>query len=167
MAIQAAWKGLKYFKPDENWGPLNATPEQNKWASKLISPYTLHRLDEMRGKLGTPFIPTCGVDPRIGAHAKESYHRPDAKGGPSAVDGVIPFCKLSPIDVILLAEKFGFTGIGFYVGWKYEGKAVMGLHLDYRPLDGYMQARWLGVPIEGKQTYIAMNEANIRKYCYP
>ena len=43
----------------------------------------------------------------------------------------------------------------------------MGLHLDYRPLDGYMQARWLGVPIEGKQTYIAMNEETYQEVFLP
>ena len=167
MAIQATWKNLIFFVRDENWGPSNATHEQNEKAADLILDELLVRLDGIRYKLKTPIIPTCGVDSREGVHVKESYHDPDTKHGACAVDAVLPFCKLSPIDVILLAEKFGFTGIGFYVGWKYEGRAVMGVHLDCRPLLFYEESRWLGVPIEGKQTYIAMNEANIRKYCYP
>lgn len=81
-----------------------------------------------------------------------------------AVDLVVPDRgDLSPFDLLLAALRFGFTGIGVYPDWMYNNKKVGGLHLDVRPaqING---AQWLGIKDDNKQTYLSLNEANLRKF---
>jgi hypothetical protein len=160
MAKIECWKKLRYFKPDsqiDKWGDTSAIDE-----------ILLYRLDDFRHWVNTPVIVTAGV--QNSGHAKRSYHYKE--NGACAVDVVLPKYEKSAFDLILDASRFGFTGIGYYPHWKYNGETVGGLHLDTRPLlwdkdltTNYNHSRWLGVlGADNKQRYVEMNIVNLIKY---
>jgi len=160
LATQSDWQKLRYFKPNskiDQWGDPSA-----------ISPYLLFRLDDFRHYLGTPIVVTRGV--AVSGHATRSFHYKE--NGSCAVDVIIPGYDKSPYDLIIDATRFGFTGIGLYMHWKYKGEITGGLHLDTRPLKwekdetlNFKHSRWLGVlDASGKQVYKELSFVNIMKY---
>lgn len=167
MAINKTWEKLKYFKPDsaiDQWGD----PE-------LIDDTLLFMLDDFRNYIQTAIYVTRGV--ATSGHSDKSYHYPAQ--GACAVDVVIPGYRGGPINLILDAMRFGFTGIGYYPHWKYGSKPVGGLHLDVRPLKweedetlNYRHNRWVGIEntayindtLIKKQEYLPMNMENLIKY---
>jgi hypothetical protein len=94
---------------------------------------TLIALVKFRIAIDTPIVITSST---AGAHASKSQH-PLGK----AVDLVFPKYTGKLFDLIKIAEKCGFTGIGIYPHWHYNGKQLGGLHLDTR----LNVARWMGV----------------------
>lgn len=159
MARKETWDQLRYFKfnsKTDRWG----SPED-------ISDNLLLRLDDFRDWLGVPIYVTSGV--KKDGHSKRSYHYKE--NGACAVDIVIPNYMESDFDLILDATRFGFTGIGFYPHWKWDGQTVGGLHLDMRPLKwdsddtlNYSNSRWMGVMVDGKQEYIELDFQNVMDY---
>lgn len=160
MAREEIWEKLRYFKPSATkdlWGDADA-----------ISDILLLRLDDFRHFLGVPIFVTSGVRPET--DGKSSYHT--RRKGACAVDVIAPDFKGEPIDLILTALRFGFTGLGYYPDWQYNGVRVGGLHLDMRPLgmdaDGtqnYAQSLWIGVKTANGQRYVAMNTENLNRFC--
>lgn len=126
------WSNLKYFKSDSTtdaWGD-----------PKKMDSFLLLFLDEFREAVGSPLIVTSGY--RGGDPAQHGLGR--------AVDVVAPNWAGSLFDLYLLAERFGFTGIGIYRDWIHNGKKLGGLHLDTRLILGSYNpalkgARWLCV----------------------
>lgn len=162
MASKDTWEKLRYFKPDsgDNWGDPDA-----------ISDELLFVLDDFRHFLALPVYVLHGTD---GVHSKNSYHYKEY--GACAVDVIIPDFHGHPVDLVLIAERMGFRGLGYYPHWKRYGVKGHGLHLDMRPLkkdpDGtynYSHSRWMGVLIENekneiKQEYIGLTYENLIKY---
>lgn len=111
------WTKIKHFKAKE-FG------DGDKMDVRLVN-----RLDAFAEELGHPVIVTAGF--ANDGHSPNSYHY---KG--MAADIIIP--DLNLLDVYLLAEKFGWKGLGIYPFWKYHNIRVGGLHVDERD----MPARW-------------------------
>lgn len=161
-ATKEDWEKVsEYFKPEgtsDQWG--------NPYALQADH---LHRLYDFRRYLGVPIYVTRGV--QVNGHSSRSYHYKE--NGGCATDQVIPDFEGTAVDLILAAERFGFTGIGYYPHWFWgsEDNVIGGLHLDSRPLKwdsdftlNYREARWMGVKRNGKQHYIPLTFANIKKY---
>lgn len=131
-AVIDAWKGLKYFKE-------NSTVD--KWGDpSKIDMFLLRFLDEFRDSIKTPLIVTSGY--RKGS--------PGQHGLGKAVDVIAPKWEGSLFDLFLISERFGFTGIGLYRDWTYNGRRTGGLHLDTRLVIGNNNpvkkgSRWIGV----------------------
>lgn len=147
MSNSGMWEKLKHFRKTENWG------SPSKMSIKLLT-----YLDHFRELINYPFVITSGTQ---GEHSKNSMHYLG-----KAVDFVILTDSLCPLDLIINATRFPFTGIGYYPHWEYKGMSFPGFHLDIRPLPSNHQgARWMGVKDEsGKQKYVALNEKNLKKY---
>jgi len=116
-------------------------------------------LDDLREKANSPIFVSSSNSKGKGIHVTNSQHYLG-----NAVD--IIFTKWSGTfeELIAIIEKIGFTGIGIYPHWHYNGKTVVGFHLDVRPTAKV--ARWVGVmnPVTKKQDYIAWSDKNLRKY---
>jgi len=160
--MHSAWQGLKHFKPDskiDKWG-----------APEKIDPFLLQFLDEFTEAANTKIVVTSGW--RKGDAAQHGLGR--------AVDIVAPDWVESLFDLYLLAERFGFTGIGLYRDWLYNGRRIGGLHLDTRLIVGknnpaLKTARWTCVRdgsegmtkpediLKHPQVYKLMNLATLRK----
>lgn len=165
MASKETWKKVApYFKPDskiDNWGDPDAIDDTH-----------LLRLYDFRVWIDCPIYVTAGV--KNSGHSKNSYHYPRESEGKKvafATDIIIPDYDATAYDLVLDATRFGFTGIGYYPHWKFKGEVVGGLHLDSRPLKwdkdhtiNYAHSRWMGVPLGGKQSYIALNWHNMLAY---
>lgn len=159
MASKETWEKLRYFKPNgiDNFGDPDA-----------IDDLVLLRLDDFRHYLNVPLYVTSGVRPE--SDGKKSYH---TRGkGSCAVDVVLPEYTGHPIDLIFAAMRFGFSGIGYYPDWEWNGIKCGGLHLDTRPLgvdaDGtqnYGHSLWMGIKVRengaDKQKYIPLTYANL------
>lgn len=124
------WQDLKYFKKDS---------KVDKWGDPdKIDSFLLMFLDEFREAIKTPLIVTS-------AYRKGD---PGTHGLGRAVDIVAPKWEGSLFDLYLMAERFGFAGIGVYRDWLYDGKKIGGLHVDTRIILGaynseqLMGARW-------------------------
>lgn len=157
MATADTWSKLKYFKKDGSdlWGDVDA-----------INDLVLLRLDDFRHYVNIPIHVTSGVRPET--DGKTSYHT--RSRGSCAVDVMCPDYAGHPIDLILSAMRFGFSGIGYYPDWSWNGLKCGGLHLDVRNLgsdsDGtldYSHSQWMGIKRDGKQVYIPLTYANILK----
>jgi hypothetical protein len=123
---------LKHFKESEFHEPEKMNHD------------LLHRLDAYREYIGVPVFISSSTD---GVHAKNSQHYLG-----NAVD-IIPINpKGSLIAQFLIAERFGFTGIGIYPDWCYNGKTLGGLHLDRRPENNLQAARWIGKKLPNPTT---------------
>jgi len=167
MACYRTWKKCRYFNKDS---------KIDKWGdTKLINGTHLLRLDDFRHYLGIPIYVTSGVKTK--GHAKNSYHYPRKNKagkliGACATDIVIPDYEFTPFDLVLDAQRFGFTGIGYYPHWRFNGEIVGGLHLDSRPLKwdkdqtiNYKHSRWMAVlNHKGKQEYIGLTFQNMLEY---
>jgi len=156
MASEETWKKLKYFRKDstvDNWGDADA-----------IADSLLLRLDDFRHFIGTPVYVTYGVS--TSGHAEKSYHY--RANGACAADIVVPYWSTGAIDLIFAAERFGFSGLGYYPHWKWRDQIVGGLHLDTRPLGvdpdstaNYREARWIGILVDKKQIYVPLTYKNL------
>lgn len=126
------WKTIKHFKPSEFDDP--SVP----MSSKLMNPSTIIHLDNLRWFTGWPIIThnkfgirgcVC-VEP--GGHSKNSHHYAKHPEGCSAVDWHFE-CKADPRTQIIKVLQSGFTGIGIYYDWKWDGKSLsVGFHTDLR-----------------------------------
>lgn len=128
ILIDMIWSRLKFFKRNENWG------DPDKMAESILL-----EIDAFREHMATPMIITSGNN---GSHSKKSYHY--VENGSCAVDMVLPDFQGHPADLLFQAMKFKFKGIGYYSHWKYQGKPVVGLHLDTRPTQ--IAVHWIGRP---------------------
>lgn len=163
MATKETWSKLRYFKPNDpvdKWGDADA-----------INDVLILALDDFRHYVQCPIYVTAGV--KDSGHSAKSFHYREQ--GACAVDVVITEYKKSAVDLILDATRFGFTGIGYYPNWHWNGMKGNGLHLDMRPLIwesdntlNYSHSRWMGIKqiVNGseKQVYIPMTFENIIKY---
>ena len=118
------WNRVKYFTPNENWGD---------WTK--VEKNVIFLLDRMREDIGQAISIHCAYEP--GGHATNSQHYLGR-----AVDCHIK--NVSLLDQYLLAERYGWRGIGLYTDWNNPG-----LHLDlrrssddYDDLTLYRGARW-------------------------
>lgn len=159
MAHSSTWEKLRYFKPDSR---IDRFGDPGAIADDLLL-----RLDDFRHWLGVPVYVLHGV--KTQGHSPTSYHY--VENGACAVDVVVPDYKDSGINLVLDATRFGFTGIGYYPHWKWNGVKCGGLHLDTRPLKwdsdetlNYNHARWMGVMKDGVQIYIPLEADNIMAY---
>lgn len=161
--MSPVWNKLYYFKKDsfvDKWG------EPDKLSDELLL-----RLDDFRRYVATPVYVTCGTQ---GKHAKYSQHYIGR-----AVDVVVSQKDKihHPLDLILAAERLGFTGIGYYPHWSFRGIQTGGLHLDVRnpkieidTTPDYIASRWLGIKEWDKekgqfiQNYYALNRDNLMRY---
>jgi len=137
------WNHVKYFKETENWG------DPSRMKDAFIS-----KLDNFRGAIGAPFIITSGTQ---GRHAINSLHY---RG--EAADFII-LSDIAPLDVILLALKHGFTGVGYYPGWVYKDKIIGGYHLDFSDARAET-ATWLGISSGGHKIYEPLSHKNLVQY---
>lgn len=136
---------LVHFSKDEAWGDADAMHEP-----------LLRELDSLRTYLRLPIIITCGTQ---GFHAKNSWH---FKG--RAVDFIIPVQGISALDITFSVFRFNFTGIGVYSSWKYQGKTVLGFHVEIADPIPNKRALWLSINDQfARQSYVQMNEENFKK----
>jgi len=133
---------LSYFSADENWGdPLK------------MDDCLLIKLDSFRGRVGVPFVVTYGTQ---GEHTPNSSHY---KG--LAVDGVFKNPKVSILEMLFMACRINFHGIGYYPNWELNGKVVGGWHLDMAP---DRVAMWLGIEENNTRKYYPMTLENLKKF---
>jgi len=160
MASKKTWEQLRYFKPEglDVFGDKDA-----------ISDSLLQHLDDFRHFISVPVFVTSGVRPET--DGKTSYHT--RSRGSCAVDVVCPDFRGHPVDLIFTAMRFGFTGIGYYPDWEWQGERCGGLHLDMRPLGidangtpNYGHSLWMGIKEHGKHTqkYINLSYENLLKH---
>lgn len=147
------WSVLKYFKPygtSDNWGDV-----------EKLDAVLLMKVDDLREFVGSPI------------HITSGYREGDVKehGHGLALDIICPAIPL--LDFYLAAERFGFTGLGVYSHWKWDGIVTGGLHTDVRSLGlkfgrhntEYKGARWFCYKDDqGKQVYTTLNKDNLKKY---
>lgn len=137
------WASLKFFAPTENWG--------NPGLMRLP---LLQELELFRELLGVPVVVTCGTQ---GEHAKGSSHYLG-----EAVDLVAPRYMGSLFDLYTCASRLGFTGLGLYRDWCFNGNTVGGLHLELSRPSPHRKL-WLCTTDQGVQVYHAFNEENLVK----
>lgn len=136
--------GIRHFTEStqvHNWGD-----------PAMIDRGLLLMLDLLVDVVGVPAIVTSG-------------YRPQSMGSQHALglacDVMFPSYTGSLRDLYLKAEQIDFKGLGVYPDWHYAGNTIGGLHLDERL---GKRARWMGVLMDGKQQYIALNAENLKKY---
>jgi hypothetical protein len=110
----------------------------------------LARLDAFRAYVGSRCIITSSNEPHH-EHQPNSQHYKNL-----AVDCVFPDWQGSLFSLYLIAERFGFSGIGLYPRWKFKDKQCGGLHLDCRVVENYQNARWIGIPKDNKNIYFPL-----------
>lgn len=147
------WAALKYFKPygtSDKWGDPNR-----------IKAELLLRVDALRDFVGHPIFVTDGF--REGSRGEH--------GSGNALDIICPAVSL--MDFYLAAERFGFTGLGVYPHWAYDGVITGGLHVDIRDLGirvgsmnvEFKAARWFCYKdSSGKQVYTTLDTAHLKRY---
>jgi len=144
------WSRLQLLTEDMNWGD-----------SKEMNPQLLVEFDRFLAGLKRRFFVTSGTQ---GKHAEHSLHYSGR-----AVDFV--FMDSYPghiLDAFLLAVRFGFTEIGLYPAWRFNGQTVGGMHLGIHEAthtEALRKKLWLGVPDDkGAQVYIGISAKNLVKY---
>lgn len=135
------WGLIDYFSKDEAWGD----PE------KMDFPF-VQELSKFRDFIKHPIIIVSGTQ---GIHARNSLHY-DGR----AVDCIIP--RLTLFDAWIAANRFSFTGIGFYPDWEYNAVKPGGLHLEMCPTNP-IKRFWMGLG-HGTPRYISMTLENIKLY---
>lgn len=141
--LKSDWDQIKHFTKDENWGD-----------SSLINLELIKELDALRDYLKTAIVITSGTK---GTHEPTSNHYTGY-----AVDVVVPGRNL--LDTWIDANRFAFTGIGFYPGWTYESKVVGGLHLEKVTKQPFKKL-WMGIGTEKwNMQYVGMNAENLKAF---
>lgn len=125
------WARFKYFQRHENWGDPD-----------MMDLGLLEELEEFRYTIGYPIIVSCGTQ---GKHAPKSLHYTG-----EAADIIVDCEREKLPDIFLIANKFGFNGIGLYPHWRIGERVYGGLHLDVR--NTAVKHTWIGLP-DG--TYVA------------
>ena len=137
---------LRYFEPQEfrGWYPS-------------MDRRLLHLLDDFRDQLGEPVI----VSPATGAIGRHlgldslSWHNIDMRGAVRAIDVMIPgitqMSYTTARDLIGLAQRTGFGGVGVYPDWH----PLPGMHLDVRPQLHGAATTWA----RRGETYMTVEEA--------
>lgn len=142
---RADWAAIRHFKAEENWGNPG-----------LMQAVLVSELDAFRDHLGIPIAVTCGTQ---GQHTDGSLHYVGR-----AVDIVVPDPgPRTIVDLWIEAARFGFTGIGLYRDWCYNGKQTGGLHLERAHVMGKRKF-WLCVKENGAQVYLPFTLSNLTKY---
>lgn len=149
--IISEWQRIRYFSDRDNWG----TPS-------LMDFDFVHTLDTYRAFHGFPMIVTSGTQ---GKHEEHSLHY-------SGFAGDFIFITLSLpqlFDRFIDASRFGFSEIGIYPHWKYNGRTTGGIHLGKaRTVEGNEVPRkkiWLRVPgAEGKDEQLAVTVENLARW---
>lgn len=150
--LDSDWSKLKWFRKHE--GPFGfGEPDR-------VDFQLLWFLDLFREYLGLPIVVRCGTQ---GVHVS-CWHE---KG--LAVDVLIDCAVRGPLNVLLDATRFPFTGIGIYPLAKYDRmKRPVGFHFDCRPVseaNGLVSARWIATPC-GRDTIEQwkLDEQNLRRF---
>lgn len=142
---RADWASIKWFTPHENWGNAG-----------LMQAVLVSELDLFREFLDTAIVVTCGTQ---GQHTDGSLHYVGR-----AVDIIVPDPgSRTLMDLWTDASRFGFTGIGLYRDWCYNGKVTGGLHLERAHVLG-KRKYWVCVKENGTQVYLPFNSTNLKKY---
>jgi hypothetical protein len=125
------WKRLKYFRKDEK--PFGFGDPSK------INFQLLYFLDCFREYINCPIIVRCGTQ---GVHVAR-WHSLGL-----AVDVLVDTKYIHPLDLLLAAERFPFTGVGINLVPKYDDMMKpVALHLDLRTIDnmpkGCIARRWI------------------------
>lgn len=143
--MMTIWDTLKYFRKEEFKHP------------DKMQPIILKMLDDLRGQVGRPLIVTSDF--------RDTNPTSQHAAG-LAVDIISQH--IDSFDLFLMADKLPFHGLGWYPHWKdAKGMQVGGVHLDMRRLSpNQPAARWMAIRNDqtGRQEFIALTAANIRKY---
>ena len=132
MSDSINWKRVRHFEPWEFDDPLFPGSGEH------IDPVLLFQLDKLRHEMGWPIITHWEVGGCIDmegkhGHASNSYHL--YKNGSKAVDFHFE-TDADPRTQYHQVELMGFTGIGIYFWWRWNGKLLpMGFHVDLRPVN--------------------------------
>lgn len=145
-----------------DWSRFQQINEEMNWGDKaLMVPEFLYELDSFLVYLKQAFFISCGTG---GQHAEHSLHY---SGRATDVLFVSPRPG-SLLDSYTGALRFGFTEVGVYPRWKFNGREVGGLHLGlagHDPNEAIRRKTWMGVPAEnGSQTYIGATAKNFVTY---
>ena len=126
------WMNIDYFTPEEFNDP------EVPGSSKHMNLVTIAYLDALRNWTGWPIIThnkfglrgcVC-VNPA--GHSENSRHYINHPDGCSAVDWHF-VCDADPREQALMVLQSGFSGIGIYYDWLWEGKELaVGFHTDIR-----------------------------------
>lgn len=119
----------------------------------------IKKLDQLREMANSPIFVSSSNSQKKGVHVTKSQHYLG-----NAVDIIFTKWSGTVQELIDLIDKIGFTGIGIYPEWHYNGKTVVGFHLDVRPTSTV--ARWIGVMNKETkvQSYITWSDKNLKKY---
>ena len=142
------WNSLTYMsKEGDNWG------DPSKMSRLLV-----YKAEAMRIEADKPLVLSTAAYSTSG-HSPTGYH---PKG--EALDGRIK--GLTLFEMYLLAEKFGFTGIGLYPNPNSPHGPFF--HIDVRKPEPFVrQARWIAVPKENGESgwnYLPMTAENMKEY---
>lgn len=146
------WRRIRHFTACEAWGD-----------PRLMVFSFVHLLDCFRDFLDKSIVISKGTQ---GTHVQTSLHFAG-----KAVDAVLPGTSIrDAVDIFIAASRFGFTEIGIYVGWEYEGEPVVGIHLAYsepNPNEVSRKHYWIGTDktgADGTPERVPLTYANLRLY---
>ena len=132
-----AWNRIEHFTRDEFQDPRYG-PE----SGELIDAVFLEMIVRLRIHTGWPMVIHWAVGGAVdidGAHGHgdRSYHLKDK--GCKAVDFHFVTEASARLQYYEIA-RVGFSGVGFYPGWTWNGTITPGWHVDIRPKD--ITQRW-------------------------
>jgi hypothetical protein len=145
MADRINWGEIRYFARDN----FSEDPEQH------AEPGLIYSLDDYRGLLGFPLIPspTRGALARFRKTESESRHYAD-NGALSDAQDLFPDGDPGQAVLVALTSQL-WGGVGLYLDTTYQSIAWPMLHLDLRPL-GHNHSRktaLLWIRRDGEYTY--------------
>lgn len=150
--LESQWETFDYFKKDE--GPFGFG-DPSKMDYRLV-----HETDLFRGYIGLPVIVRCGT---------QGYHEAEWHELGLALDVLIDADLIRPLDLIMSAYRFGFTGIGFNPCPVYDQMVrPVAFHFDRRPCDELphkvIKRRWIWTSINDEVVIYRMDEETLRKF---
>ena len=132
------WTNIKYFHPHEFDDPLYPG------SGESIDGELVYDMDCLRGKVACPIITHAKVGGAVDVsgkhgHSSNSFHL--QWNGSKALDFHFK-TNADPRTQYLWVEEMGFTGIGVYYCWHWDGKLLpIAFHVDLRPVDRIQ--RWV------------------------